>query len=99
MARKFFDADQTGNGAATIPMNTGGNISSRVIRVVGTDIDGATVTISVSEKGFSYAGTDVHTFVALTDEPKIITLASDYEVTATISGSGGAGDLNVTLST
>ena len=98
MAIKFFDADQVGNASATISMSAGGNISSRVIRIVGTDIDGATVSITVAEKGMSYAGVEVHSFTSLADDPKIITLSSDYEVTATITGSGGSGDINVTLS-
>ncbi len=98
MAIKFFDADQTGNASASLTMSAGGNIRSRVVRLVGTALDGASVTISVSESGMSYAATDVHTFSALTDDPKILTLASDYTVTATITGSGGSSDMNVTLS-
>jgi len=98
MAIKFFDADQTGNASATMQMNRGGNIRSRVVRLVGTALDGATVSISVSEQGMSYAAVVVHTFTSLSNEPKIITLSSDYEVTATIAGSSGSGDINVTLS-
>jgi|TARA_R110000824_G_scaffold196949_2_gene380215 hypothetical protein len=99
MAIKFFAADQTGNASASLTMSAGGNISSRVIRLVGTALDGATVSISVSETGMSYAAIVVHTFTSLSNEPKIITLSSDYEVTATIAGSSGSGDINVTLST
>ena len=98
MAIKFFTSNQTTSATSEfIRFTANGNKTTRLVQLLGTDIGGGTVDVEVApiiDGEISSADAKVvHTFTAITDEPKVANCATDYAVRIVISGAAGA-DLN-----